>query len=100
MGWLSVIVAVFAAILLYFFGEAWLFWLSVVNAILCFWSYGIMHNCAVEAAKKRAGYNGDFFDITEAEADAVPDWLAGLNLVASIVALILLIVGIYSWLTN
>ena len=91
MGWLGVAVSAFAA-LLFYSSEHWvLMALAIVAAVGSFWSFGVMHNYATEIAKQRRDYTGGFYDITEEEAAAVPDWLAIVNLVFSVGGLILFI---------
>jgi hypothetical protein len=46
-----------------------------------------MHNYATEEAKKRSGYNGDFYDITAREASSVPSWITILNFFFTLAAL-------------
>ena len=60
MGWLSVLVAIVAVVLLYGTEHGILFALAIACAAGCFWSWGIMHNYATNAAKKRSSYRGDF----------------------------------------
>jgi hypothetical protein len=94
MGWLPVLMAGGAAYILYQDDHPILFVFAVVSAIGCIWSWGIMHNYATDAARHRSSYRGDFNDITEAEAAAVPDWIAKINLGFSFVALGLLVTAI------
>ena len=72
-------------------------WLWLVGAIgvggIELWSWGIMHNFATEVAKYRRSYTGGFYDFTRHEVDAIPDWIATLNLVGFVAAIGLLIVG-------
>ncbi len=93
MGWLPVGLGVFAAWLLRGTGHNWLFWIAVIAAVGSFWSFGIMHNYAVESAKKRNGFTGGFCDITPHDVDAAPDLIARLNLLCAIVTVALVIVG-------
>jgi len=83
-----------AAALFYVSGGGWLVWLSVAFGAVATWSYGIMHNHAMEAAKRRSGFSGRFYDTTEQGAEAAPNWLAALNMLSSIGAFVLLIVAI------
>ncbi len=53
MGWLNVLLSAFASVLLYDTGHAVLLVLAIGATIGCFWSWGIMHNFATEAAKQR-----------------------------------------------
>ena len=57
-----------------------------------------MHNYATELAKRRSDYSGDFYDITDREADAVPDWVTVINVLSTLCGLILLILGIVFWI--
>ena len=95
MGWLPVLLALVASALLYDTGHPVLLTLAIGSAVGGFWSWGIMHNYGVEAAKKRSSFEGGFFDITEEEADSVPDWIAKVNMGFSALALILLIAAIF-----
>lgn len=94
MGWLPVLLSVVGAFLLARTGHSTLMILAIVAAVGCFWSWGIMHNYATELAQRRANYSGHFYDITEREARAVPDWIAAVNMVLSLAGVVLLIVGI------
>ena len=100
MGWLAIVCAALAAILFKISGVSWLFWSSVIAGALAFWSYGIMHNYAVEAAKQRQDFRGDFYDITEQDADHAPNWATALNLLASLASLVLLLAAIYVTIVN
>jgi len=68
--------------------------LSIVDLLGCFWSWGVMHNYATEMAKRRSSYTGGFYDLTEREVEAVPDWIAGVNLLFSLGSVALLVTGI------
>ncbi len=94
MGWLPVLVDLVASGLLYDTGHPFLLTFSIVAAIGCFWSWGIMHNFATEAARKRSNHSGRFYEITEEEADSVPNWITYLNFGFSIPAVLLLIAAI------
>ena len=100
MGWLPIVCAAIAAVLFYVSGYSWLFWSSVVSGVVATWSYGIMHNYAMEAARRRPGFSGRFYDISEREADAAPNWLAALNMLSSLAAFVLLIAAIFIHITN
>ncbi len=94
MGWLHVLLSAFASVLLYDTGHTVLLVLAVGATIGSFWSWGIMHNYATEAAKRRPSYRGKFHDIQVEEADSVPNWIALVNFGFSIVGLLLLITAI------
>ena len=66
---------------------------AATDTIGTFWSYGVMHNYAVAAALRRRSFRGGFYDIETREADAVPDWIAYLNLGFSLAAVGLLILS-------
>ncbi len=100
MGWVAIVCAAIAAVLFYVSGDSWLFWSSIVSGVVATWSYGIMHNHAMAAAKRRPGFSGRFYDITEREADSAPNWLAALNMLSSLAASVLLIAAIFINVTN
>jgi|SRR3989339_1271176 len=95
MGWFHILIGIIAAITLFKSGHLILAAIAIVSAIGCFCSYGIMHNYAVEHAKMfRLDYKGGFYDFTNGDVDAVPDRIAKINFVFSMICFILLIVGI------
>jgi hypothetical protein len=85
---------IIAAILLYGTGHPILFWLSVLGALASLWSWGVMHNYAMEAAKQRRSFFGGFYDITPTEANLVPNWITWLNMAFTLVSLAVLIAAI------
>lgn len=93
MGWLSVLSSSVAAYLLFASGHTVLMVVAVATAVGSLWSWGVMHNCATDAAKRRSDYTGGFYDFTKQEADAVPNWISFVNMVFSILGVILLIAG-------
>ena len=88
MGWLPVLLALVASELLYDTGHPVLLTFAIGSTVGCFWSWGTMHNYATEAAKRRSSYRGGFYDITEEEADSVPNWIARVNMCFSALALL------------
>ena len=92
MGWLGLVVCVVAAWRLWDNGGLWLA-AAIGVGVIELWSWGVMHNHATEAAKNRSSYTGGFSDFTKREVDAVPDWLAMVNLVGFVAAVGLLIAG-------
>ena len=88
MGWLPVSLALVASALLYDTGHPVLLTLAIGSAVGCFWSRRIMHNYATEAAKRRSSYDGGFYDITEEEADSVPNWITYWSMCFSALALL------------
>lgn len=94
MGGLSVVLSGVAAYLLFTSGHTMLMIVAIATTIGCFWSWGVMHNFATDAAKRRSDYTGRFYDFTRQEADAVPNWITVVNMVFSILGVVLLIAGI------
>ena len=93
MGFLGVVIAGVATWLLW--DNGWqLITVSIIVTAIEFWSWGVMHNYAVDAAKDRPGYSGRFYDFTKREVALVPDWLAVVNLLGFIAAVSLLIAGL------
>ncbi|MBZ0111725.1 MAG: hypothetical protein K8J08_04625 [Thermoanaerobaculia bacterium] len=111
-GWLSIGLGIVAALLLWRTGHPVLFWSAVVATVLEFWSYGIMHNFAMDLAKARfdrirenmileeQGQEAlDRLDRTpihptSAEINAVPDGITRVNMLVSLAILGLLISGV------
>ncbi len=91
MGWLGIVLSLVAAWLLR--DDGWLWLVAAAVALLEVWSYGIMHNHAVESAKKRLDYSGGFFDFNDRDWDAVPNWLAVVNMAGFLAAVGLLVAG-------
>lgn len=96
MGWIPIVLGLAACFLLYGTENQVVFWLAVFAAAGTFGSYGMMHNFATEAAKKRSSYKGEFYDITAKEADSVPNSIVGMNLLFSLASMGLLIYGVYA----
>ena len=94
MGWIPVVLGLAACVLLYGTENQVVFWLAVFTAVGTFWSYGVMHNFATEAAKRRSSYKGKFYDITAKETDSVPNSIAGMNLLFSLASIGLLMYGV------
>ena len=53
MGWFSLLICVIPIFLLYGTGHLVLWTIGIINAVLNFWSFGIMHNYALEATRKK-----------------------------------------------
>ena len=94
MGWFSALLPSIAVFLFFYTGRTILMVIAIITVMGCLWSWGIMHNYATELAKRRPDYKGEFYDITEREAQNVPDWISIINILFSLVGLILLIIGI------
>ncbi len=93
MGWLGLVISVVAVWLLWDNGGIWLA-AAIAVGVIELWSWGVMHNHATNAAKNRSSYTGGFSDFTMREIDAVPNWLAMVNMVGFLAAIGLLIAGI------
>jgi len=91
MGFLSVIISAVAAYLFFGMDHSFLGALAVIVSIGSFWSWGIMHNFATDKARQLKDYRGGFYDITEEEADSVPNWIATVNFVFALSGFILLL---------
>ena len=110
-GLISVIICVLAVVGFYGTGHPILFSLSIASGIVAFWSWGVMHNYATESAKSRhdmmlesmraedrpedeiARFDSCIIDPGPADVNAVPNWLATVNMVATLVGVVLLISG-------
>lgn len=67
---------------------------SAIAAIGCLWTWRACHRYAANLAQRRHDYTGEFYDITVAEADAIPDWIASVNFCFSVLSLTMLIIAI------
>lgn len=76
-------------------GSRVLFWIALAGAAGAFWSYGIMHNHATNAARRRSDYRGGFFDFTQAEAESASDGITRVNMAFSFVCFVSIAVSIY-----
>lgn len=105
----GIIVSIAATILLYMVESIILFWISLISVIIIFWTWGVMHNYAYTAAKNRIKSNLikegksekeisnlliKSIEISETDMAYVPDYLTLINMIATIAALIFLIIGI------
>ncbi|MFH2107768.1 MAG: hypothetical protein ABII93_03785 [Chrysiogenia bacterium] len=111
-GFVSLILSVLAGIMFYGTGHPVLFWLCVIVVILSFWSWGVMHNYAMESAKARwdrirenmikeerlqeniRRLDRTSIHPTKADINSVPDWITSVNMFVTFVGLGLLIWGI------
>lgn len=107
-GFISVIICIAAAILLYGTGHPVLLGMSVAAGVICFWSWGVMHNHAMARAKARrdlilanmleegrsaedvAAFDARVVNPMSSDINAVPNWLAALSLIATVVGVLLL----------
>lgn len=93
MGWWAVGAGVVAATLFYVADSTVLLVLAATAAIGSFWTFGIMHNYAMDLAKRRSNFTGQFWDITPDEADAVPNGWAFANFICSAACFVLFLVA-------
>lgn len=93
MCWVPVAIASLAAYLLYKTDHTALMVVSTICAAGAFWSWGIMHNFAVEEAKRHRNYSGGFYDLTREEVYSVLNWLVVVNMVCLVLGVVLLVCG-------
>lgn len=98
MGWLGVGLGLLSCWLLY--GNLLAFALAIAVTLGLLWTWGVMHNYATESARRRPGYKGGFYDLSDADIDAVPGWLPTSNLVLTLVTVVLCVYGGYSHLRS
>lgn len=110
MGWISVINCIIPAYLFYQAGDTLFCTISSINAVIQFWSFGVMHNYAMNPVigqanqlRKNLELEGlldkeveeKLYTLTKnLEADAIPNWLAGINLTSFLIGVGLLILYI------
>ena len=100
-----------AAAAFYGVGHPVLFCFSIASGVISFWSWGVMHNFATESAKKRRELTVENMrlerrfeeDITRFDSrlvtpgaidvEAVPNWVATINMLVTFVGFVLLICG-------
>ena len=101
-----------AAIAFYGTGKHFLFWLCIIVAAISLWSWGIMHNYAMESAKTRwdrlrenmiaEGRSAEEINrldntpihLSNVDINSVPDWITMVNMVVTFAGLGLLVWGI------
>lgn len=94
MGFLGPIIGVGAAWLFFRDDSFWLGCIAAVLSLISFWTWGIMHNQATEAAKRRSSFRGGFSDFTASEVDAVNNKLAAINFLSTLGATALMVVAL------
>ena len=108
-GLVNFAICVLAAVTFCGTGHPILFSVSIVTAIAAFWSSGIMHNHATRSAARRHElilemmraegrseqeiqvFESRFINPDPIDAKAIPDWLASVNMFATLAGLILLV---------
>lgn len=93
MGWLPVLLGIISCIVYLNQKSFILLIISALGTIIIFWSWGIMHNIAFEKAKQRKGFTGRFFDINKEESLSVPDWIANINMISSIIIFVFFVIA-------
>jgi hypothetical protein len=110
-GLVNLAICVLAAVAFYGTGHPILFSLAVTGSLVALWSWGVMHNHATRSAKRRRElvvemmraegqadeeiqkYDSSLINPDPADAKAIPDWLAMVNLLATLAGVVLLIWG-------
>ncbi len=116
MGWFSVLICVISIFFLYITNHLVLCILATINTVLNFWSFGVMHNYAIEVRREKVQRLRDNLKAEgrlddEAEEriyqyqrkiplnpQAIPNWLAKIDLASSIFGFGLFIYGIFLYL--
>lgn len=83
-GWISVIVSIIPVYLFWKNGLIILSVIAVVNLLINFWSFGIMHNFYYRARQNRLNK----------AIELVPNWVTMINIATAIIGLVLLIISI------
>jgi len=112
-GWISVVAGLLAAIFLYGTASSYLFLFAILITIANFWSFGIMHNYAINSAKSRhdrilenmkfegrsseeiTAFDNKIIRPSPHDVNAVPNKLAFINMIASIIGYVLLLLAVY-----
>ncbi|HEY0048451.1 MAG TPA: hypothetical protein VGB68_04140 [Pyrinomonadaceae bacterium] len=111
MGWLLFIICIAPLYLLYNTGQPIIWVITLVNAIANLWSYGVMHNYAVQSSAKKIkqlqenlALEGRLNNQKQSEIDrqkldiilqAVPNWLANVNILTFLIGIGFLGYGIW-----
>jgi hypothetical protein len=111
-GIINFLIGIIASLLLYFSGNNILFWISTGFTFALFWSWGIMHNFAYNAARKRRNrlkenkiregappeiiqkIENSKIIINQADLNQVPNYISSINILLSIIEIIFLIIGL------
>jgi len=110
-GKINLVIGVLSTLIFYWI-DSKIIWLSLVTTILIFWSFGIMHNFAMNSARERReliienkvleGASPEEIErvknfpihISSGDLNFVPNWLITLNLLFSLAIYILFVVAI------
>ncbi|MFV2074108.1 MAG: hypothetical protein ACC742_15860 [Thermoanaerobaculales bacterium] len=109
-GWIGVGISLLAAVLFYRGGSNTWMVLALINALVSFWSFGIMHNYAhsarrgkIDRLRENLALEGRIDESADErlralengiDPSAAPNWLATTNLVSFVLGLLLLIFSI------
>ena len=107
-GWITIGISALAAYSFYRIDQTFLMILSVANAGLSFWSFGVMHNYASDASKSKAEIlrenmrlEGRLDEQAEERlnkhakrinSSAAPNWATSVNMVSFVIAVGLIII--------
>lgn len=112
-GKINFLIGIAATLVLYFAHKTTLFWISLITTLIIFWTWGIMHNFAYGSARQRLDIikknkmNEEEvseevlkeiehvkINITRSDAEQAPNFITTINIFATIVAIVFLIIGI------
>lgn len=112
-GKINFLIGIAATLVLYFAQKTTLFWISLITTVIIFWTWGIMHNFAHGSARQRLdmikknkmneeGVSEEVLkkierakiNITRSDVKQVPNFITTINMLATIVAIVFLIIGI------
>jgi len=106
-GWVSLTINILAIVGFYRIGQTPLTIVSIINGIIGFWSFGVMHNYASYAMRDKAdlieenlkaedNFSEEANERLEAmrrttDPNATPDWLAKINLASFVFSIVLIV---------
>jgi len=111
-GKISIIIGILTTLIFYWI-DSKLGWYSFGTTMLIFWTFGIMHNYAMNSARSKRetiiqnkiieGSSAKELqrvkdlpiNISKGDLNIVPDWLSMLNMIFSLIIYVLLIVSIF-----
>jgi len=114
-GWINLIICLVPVYLLYRSGQTPWMILAVVNAVANFWSFGVMHNYAVEAKKSKVdrlrqnmALEGRLNEEAESRLNKlqdnidpestthVPNWITTINILTFVIGISLIVYAVFS----
>ncbi len=109
-GWINVGVSLIAAFSFYRIDQTFLMVLSIINAVISFWSFGVMHNFAIQPGKAKIErlrenmkLEGRFDKQAEARLDSIsvpivpdaaPNWVTNINITTFLFGIVFIIIFI------